>query len=167
MAKTFKNAKRVDAQCCDPLDVCLVGGKALPKDEQGPLDTDWDPSHTLHAHDLLKPLDPLDIESVFQHGVIVPIEVVRINDVPTVDVGRGRVRKARLANIRRKEQGLPLIEIKFTVTRITNGVQLLSRMIAENIRRKNVGVLDRIDLAKQLMGRGASEEQAAAEIGLS
>jgi hypothetical protein len=166
MSKTFPNASRADAQSIDPLHLCLVGGKALPKDEQGPLDTDWDPQHPLHAHDLLRPLDPIDVDDVFEEGVIVPIEVVRYNDIPMVNAGRGRVRKARLANIRRKQKGMPLIEIKFIVVRITNNLQLLRRAISENLRRKTMGLLDQIELAKQLLLHGASEEAAAAKIGI-
>lgn len=167
MSKTFNHASRTDAQSIDPLYLSLIGGKALPEDEQGPLDTAWDPSHPLHAHDLLKPLEPLDVESVYQRGVIVPIEVIRIADVPTVSLGRGRVRKARVANLRRKAEKLPLIQVKFTIVRITDGVELLTRMIDENLRRKKIGVLDQIDLAKQLMARGASEEQAAKTVGVT
>jgi ParB-like chromosome segregation protein Spo0J len=166
MSKTFKHASRTDAQSIDPLYVCIVGGKALPEDEQGPLDTEWDPAHPLHAHDLLRPLDPLDVESVFEHGVIVPIEVIRAGDVPMTNAGRGRVRKARKANIRRKEEGLPLIEIKFIVVRISNDLQLVKRASAENLRRKTFGLLDQIELAKQLLLHGASEETAAKEIGI-
>jgi hypothetical protein len=171
MSKTFNKASRVDAQSIDPLDLCIISGKALPEGERGPLDTAWDPTHSLHAHDLLAPLEAADVESVFQHGVIVPVEVIRLRtadgDVPAVSLGRGRVRKARLANIMRKAKGLPLIMIKFTVVRITDGVQILSRMIDENLRRKRVGVLDQIDLAKQMIARGASEEQAAKQLGVT
>lgn len=166
MSKTFPNATRADAQSINPLHLCIVGGKALPEAEQGPLDTDWDPQHPLHAHDLCRPLDPIDVDDVFEEGVIVPIEVVRYNDIPMVNAGRGRVRKARLANIRREQQGMPLIEIKFIVVRITNNLQLLRRAISENLRRKTMGVLDQIELAKQLMLHGASEEATAAKIGI-
>jgi len=170
MSKTFEHASRTDAQSINPLHLCLVGGKALPEDEQGPLDTEWDPQHPLHAHDLRNPLDPVDVDNVFEHGVIVPIEVIRgPNDVPMVNLGRGRVQKARLANLRRKAAGLPPIEIKFTVVRIPLGsgnLSLLKRATAENLRRKTMGVLDQIELAKQLMLHGASEEATATEIGI-
>lgn len=170
MSKTFEHATRADAQSINPLYLCLVGGKGLPKEEQGPLDTEWDPQHPLHAHDLRNALDPIDVDNVFEHGVIVPIEVIRgPNDIPMVNLGRGRVRKARLANLRRKAAGLPLIEVKFTVVRIPLGsgnLSLLKRATAENLRRKSMGVLDQIELAKQLMLHGASEEATAAEIGI-
>jgi hypothetical protein len=31
----------------DPSELCIVGGKSLPPDERGPLDTEVDPSHDL------------------------------------------------------------------------------------------------------------------------
>jgi ParB-like chromosome segregation protein Spo0J len=167
MAKTFEHATRTDAQSINPLYLCIVGGLALPEDERGKLDTAWDPKHPLHAHDLLRPLDPLDVDSVYEHGVIVPIEVIRgPGDVPMVNAGRGRVRKARLANLRRKAAGLPPIEVKFTVVRISNDLQLLARSTAENLRRKTFGLLDQIALAKQWLLAGASEETTAKEIGI-
>lgn len=167
MAKTFNKASRVDAQSIDPMELCIIGGQALPEDQRGPHDTKWDPTHPLHAHDLLNPIEEADVESVFQHGVIVPIEVVRYGDLPVVSLGRGRVRKARLANIRRKAAKMDPITVKLTIVRITDGVQLLSRMIDENLRRKTVSVLDQIDLAKQMMARGATEEQVAAKFQIS
>jgi ParB-like chromosome segregation protein Spo0J len=166
MSKTFEHATRADAQSIDPLYLRIVGGTSLPEDERGPLDTAWDPKSPFHAHDLLRPLVPRDIDDVFEQGVIAPIEVVRVNDVPTVNWGRGRVRKARVANIRRKKAGLPLIEVKFIVIRLTNDIQLLKRAFAENLRRKSFGVLDQIELAKQFLLHGASEEATAKEIGI-
>jgi ParB-like chromosome segregation protein Spo0J len=170
MSKTFDHATRADAQSINPLYLCIVGGLALPEDERGPLDTELDPNSPFHAHDLLRPLEARDVDDVFEQGVIAPIEVVRVkydgNDVPVVNWGRGRVRKARLANIRRKAEGLPLIEVKFVVVRITNNIQLLKRAFAENLRRKTFGLLDQIELAKQLLLHGASDEAAAKEIGI-
>jgi hypothetical protein len=61
---------------------------------------------------------------------------------------------------------MPLIEIKFIVVRITNNLQLLRRAISENLRRKTMGLLDQIELAKQLMLHGASEDATAAKIGI-
>lgn len=163
MAKTFEHASRADAQSVNPLYLCIVGGLALPENERGPLDTEVTPNSPFHAHDLLRPLDPRDVDDVFEQGVIAPIEVVRVNDIPTVNWGRGRVRKARLANIRRQSEGLPPIEVKFVVVRISNGLQLIKRAHAENLRRKTFGVLDQIELAKQLLLHGASEESAATQ----
>ena len=76
------------------------------------------------------------------------------------------MRKARLANIRRKKEGLALIDVKFVVVRITNNISLLRRAVAENLRRKTFGLLDQIELSKQLLAHGASEETAAKEIGI-
>jgi hypothetical protein len=167
MSKSFKGASRADAQSIDPLQLCIIGGRGLPKDEQGPLDTEVDESHPLHAHDLLRPLKQSDIDDVYEHGVINVVTVVRSKeDIPVVETGRGRVRKARLANIRRAAAGLPLIEIKFVVIRLTDGLQLLSRMISENMNRKELGVLDRLALAKQLLARGAGEETVAKRFGV-
>jgi hypothetical protein len=167
MSKTFKHASRADAQSIDPLYLCIVGGKALPEDEQGPLDTEWDPQHPLHAHDLLRPLEHVDVNDVFEEGVIVPVEVIRgPGDVPMINVGRGRVRKARKANIRRAQEGLSLIEVKFIVVRSANNLQLLRRAVSENLRRKTMSLFDQIELAKQLMLHGAGEDATAGKIGI-
>jgi len=170
MSKPFEHATRADAQGINPLYLCIVGGLALPKDERGPLDTEWDANSPFHAHDLLRPLEARDVDDVYEQGVIAPIEVVRVKrdgqDVPVVNWGRGRVRKARLANIRRKKEGLPLIEVKFVVVRIANNIALLKRAFAENLRRKTFGLLDQIELAKQFLAHGASDEAAAKEIGI-
>lgn len=166
MSKTFDGASRADAQSISPMKLRIVGGLALPEDERGPLDTAPDPNSPFHAHDLLRPLDPHDVDDVYDQGVIAPIEVVRVSNIPTVNWGRGRVRKARLANIRRAANGLPLIEIKFIVVRISNDLQQLKRAHAENLRRKTFNLLDQIALAKQLLLHGASEEAAAREIGI-
>lgn len=171
MSKPFEHATRADAQSINPLYLCIVGGLALPEEERGPLDTEMDPNSPFHAHDLLRPLEARDVDDVYEQGVIAPIEVVRVkndgkDDIPVVNWGRGRVRKARLANIRRKKEGLPLIEVKFVVVRIANGIALLKRAFAENLRRKTFGLLDQIELAKQFLAHGASEEAAAKEIGI-
>lgn len=166
MSKTFEHATRTDAQSINPLYLRIVGGLALPEDERGPFDTALDPNSPFHAHDLLRPLEARDVDDVFEQGVIVPIEVCRVNEIPTVNWGRGRVRRARMANIRRKKEGLPLVDIKFVVVRITNDLALLKRAAAENLRRKTFGLLDQIELAKQLLAHGASEETAAKEIGI-
>lgn len=166
MSKTFEKASRTDAYMFDPMDLCIIGGKRLPEGERGPLDTEWDPTHSLHQDDLLKPLTEAEVVNIEEMGVLVPIEIMRLNNVPTVVMGRGRVRKARLANARRKANRVPQMELRAVVTRETNRIALLKRMMTENIFRKDVSVLDRIALGKKLLEMGCSEDEAAAQCGV-
>lgn len=161
MSRKFDNATRVDNYRFDPLDICIVGGKALPPDQQGPKDTEWDPKHALHVHDLLAPLKQVDVDDIYERGVMNAIEVIILNGVPHVVTGRGRVRKARLANVRRKKEKLPKIEIQVSIIRETKGLELYRRIASENLRRKDVTVLDRIAMATELLNRGAGEAEVA------
>jgi ParB-like chromosome segregation protein Spo0J len=167
MSRKFDNATRVDNYRFDPLDICIVGGKGLPPDQQGPKDTELDPKHVLHVHDLLAPLKQEEIDDIYERGVMNAIEVIIIGGVPYVVTGRGRVRKARLANVRRKKAGLPKIEIQVSIIRETKGLELFRRIVAENLYRKEVSVLDRITMATELLNRGASKPEVAAMFGVS
>lgn len=167
MSRKFDNATRVDNYRFDPLDICIVGGKALPPDQQGPKDTEPDPKHALHVHDLLAPLKQEEIDDIYERGVMNAIEVIIIGGVPYVVTGRGRVRKARLANVRRTKAGLPKIEIQVSIIRETKGLELFRRIVAENLYRKEMSVLDRITMATELLNRGAGKPEVAAMFGVS
>lgn len=167
MSRRFDNATRVDGYRFDPLDICIVGGKALPPDEQGPNDTEWDPKHALHVHDLLVPLKPEEINDVYERGVMNAVEVIILNNVPHVVTGRNRVRKARLANVLREKNGMPKIEVQVSITRETKGLELFRRIVAENLYRKEVSVMDRITMATELLNRGAGKAEVAEMFGVS
>lgn len=167
MSRKFDNATRVDNYRFDPLDICIVGGKALPPDEQGPKDTPMDPTHALHVHDLLMPVKPEEVDDIYERGVMNAVEVIIVNGVPCVVTGRGRVRKARLANIRRKQAGLPKIDVQVSITRETKGLELFRRIVAENLYRKEMTVLDRITMATELLNRGAAKTEVAEMFGVS
>lgn len=167
MSRKFENATRVDNYRFDPLDICIVGGKALPPDEQGPKDTEMDPTHALHVHDLLAPLKQEEINDIYERGVMNAVEVIIIGNVPYVVTGRGRVRKARLANVLRKKNGLPKIDIQVSITRETKGLELFRRIVAENLYRKEMSVLDRITMATELLNRGAGKPEVAEMFGVT
>lgn len=146
----------------DPLELCIVGGKRLVADEQGPLDTDHGPEHDLYDQRLDEALTEEFVNNIDAHGVDTPIIIVKLDDVAAVVAGRKRVRAARLVNLRRKKRGEPLIKIDCKLKRAA-GSALLGAMIRENEARTDDGILTKIDKLKRLMDRGVSVEDAAIE----
>lgn len=171
MSRKLENATRVDAYGYDPKDLCIVGGKDLPDPrERGPLDTPIKGIDSFLAslvtHDLLKPIDDLDVDDIVERGLMKPIEAVMYQGIPRVVFGRGGVRKSRRANLIRKEKGQPPVVVKVSFTRETNPLALQWRVVSENLRRKALSVLDRIEMAVMLLNGGASEESVAKAFGV-
>ena len=150
----------------DPLELCVVGGKILPADERGPLDTDDGDGHDLYDERVAEPLTEEFVNSIDAHGVDTPILIVKLGDVATVIAGRKRVRAARIVNLRRKKRGEPPIKIDCKLKR-TSGSGLLAAMITENEARTNDGLLTKIEKLKRLMSRGVSPEDAAIHFSVS
>ncbi len=144
----------------DPMELCIVGGKDLPTDEHGPLDTDHGPEHDLYDERVREALTAEFVNSIDAHGVDTPILIVKLDDVATVIAGRKRVRAARIVNARRKKRGEPPIKIDCKLKR-TSGAGLLAAMITENEARTDDGLLTKIEKLKRLMSRGVSPEDAA------
>jgi ParB-like chromosome segregation protein Spo0J len=144
----------------DPMEICIVGGKRLPVDEQGPLDTDHGLEHDLYDERLDEALTEEFVNNVDAHGVDTPIIIAKIDDVATVVAGRKRVRAARLVNLRRKKKGEPLLKIDAKLKRVA-GAGALGAMIRENEGRTDDGILTKIEKLKRLMNRGVSIEDAA------
>jgi ParB-like chromosome segregation protein Spo0J len=144
----------------DPMDLCIIGGKCLPADERGPLDTDDGPDHDLYDERVSEPLTEEFVNNIDAHGVDTPILIVKLGDVATVIAGRKRARAARIVNIRRKKRGEPPIKIDCKLKR-TSGSGLLAAMITENEARTDDGLLTKIEKLKRLMSRGVSPEDAA------
>jgi ParB-like chromosome segregation protein Spo0J len=156
------NYARGNLWSIDPMDICIIGGKRLPADERGPLDTDADDSHDLHDERVDKPLTEEFINNIDAHGVDTPVLISKINDVPTCVAGRKRIRAARVVNVRRKKRGEPPIKVDCKLKRAT-GSGLLAAMITENEGRTNDDILTKIAKLKRLMARGVSPEDAAIE----
>jgi ParB family chromosome partitioning protein len=144
----------------DPDDLRIIGGKCLPADERGPLDTDDGPSHDLYDERVAEPLTEEFINSIDAHGVDTPVLIVKLDDEATVIAGRKRVRAARVVNARRKKRGEPPIKIDCKLKRVS-GSGLLAAMITENEARTNDGFLTKLEKLKRLMNRGVSPEDAA------
>jgi transposase len=150
----------------DPDDLCVVGGKRLPPDERGPLDTDDGPEHDLYDERVAEPLTEEFVNNVDAHGVDTPVLIVKLGDVATVVAGRKRVRAARVVNDRRKKRGEPPIKVDAKLKR-ASGSGLLAAMITENEARTSDGILTKIEKLKRLMNRGVSPEDAAIHFSVS
>lgn len=144
----------------DPDDLCIVGGKCLPKDEQGPNDTEEDEENSLYDVRLHEPLTPEFINNIYAVGVDTPIIIAKLDDFATVVVGRSRVRAARVANKRRKANGEPLIKVDCKMKRDTD-VGLMGTMISENEARRDDDMMTKIGKLKRFMNKGVSPEDAA------
>lgn len=160
-AKGTKRGHDYGRDPIDPLDICIIGGKSLPPDEQGPLDTDDGPDHIFYgeADGLTTALTETFINNVDALGVDTPPVVCRYGNLLIALAGRTRFRAARVVNRRRAKRGEPLITIRVVVKRGTE-TQLMATMIAENAARKETSVLGRIDQCIRYMGRGVSAKDA-------
>jgi hypothetical protein len=164
---TTKNKKRAfdfgrsNLWSIDPDDICIIGGKDLPKDEQGPLDTEADESHPLYdGPRLAVALSPEFVNSVFTVGVKVAVGITKIDDHATVVFGRTRIRAARVANKRRLAQGLPLLKVNCVMERDTTAIGLAGTMIVENEGRRDDGPTAKVEKLKRYMAMGVSLEDA-------
>jgi ParB family chromosome partitioning protein len=144
----------------DPLELCIVGGKCLPKDEQGPLDTAVDENDALWDPRLHEELAEEFCANIATFGVDTPILIVKRDGVPMVVAGRRRVRAARLANRKRKSRGEPLMKIDAKQKRDTDA-GLLGALIQENEGRHDDALLSKLVKAKRLMNSGVSPEDVA------
>lgn len=147
----------------DPLEVCIVGGKCLSREEQGPLDTVVDEKHALWDKRLLMTLGDEFAANIYTHGVETPVLIAKIDGVPTVIAGRRRVRAARLANRKRKDRGEPLMKVDAKQVRdpADNLSGLMGSMIQENEARDDDNLATKLYKLKRLMAMGVSIEDAA------
>jgi len=151
-----------------PEDLCIIGGAILPAGERGPLDT----AHKKGEHDLwderlLKAITDEQVANIDCYGVIEPVVVSKdpVTGLPCVVDGRGRVRRARRANLLRAKRGEPRISVQCVTQRAT-GTNLMGIMIAANEVREDDGPLVKLEKAKRFMERGVSEADAAVTFGL-
>jgi ParB family chromosome partitioning protein len=150
----------------DPDDLCIRGGKVLPKDEQGSLDTEEDEDDPLYDVRLHEPLTEEFVNNIYAVGVDTPIIIAKIDDLPTVVAGRSRVRAARLANKKRKAKGEPLIKVDCKMKRDSD-TGLMGTMISENEARRDDDMMTKIVKAKRYLNKGVSPEDAAIRFNVS
>lgn len=151
----------------DPLDLVLIGGRGvLPDDQLGPLDTEKDESHVLWDPRLYDTMTEEMVRNVDAYGVIVPIVIAKLEDQAVVVDGRQRVRAARLANIRRRERGEPIIKVACTMRR-ADDTALMGAMVVANEVRHDDDPATKIYKLKRLMARGVALEDAAITFGVS
>lgn len=146
-----------------PFDLAIAGGKCLPDDEQGPLDTDVDLDDPLYDPRLLKDLDPAVEANVEVLGVLVPVNVTMRDGVPFVVAGKRRVRMARRISRRRAAKNEPAIMIDTSLVASKTGLRLTAALIAENAGRLNDGFVETVANMRRFMERypGTSIEDAA------
>ena len=148
-----------------PEDLCIIGGRKLPAEERGKLDTDDGDEHELYDPRIFDPLTEEFILNIDAFGVDTPVVISKIDDVPVVIFGKTRVRAARAANRRRKARGEPLISIDCKIKR-GNTTSLLAAMIVENENRRDDGIPAKLDKLKRLMARGVSAKDASVIFGV-
>jgi ParB family chromosome partitioning protein len=153
----------------DPAELVIVGGKSLPPDERGHLDTEVDESHELHDERVDMPLAEETIANIDAYGVMVPILIAKVGDdgLAYVVDGRQRVRAARVVNARRKKRGEPPIKVDAKVRRATGESSLLGAMVSTNEVRVGDDVPTKIAKAKRMLARGVSVEDTAVSFGCS
>lgn len=163
MSKKAFDLSRDSVYVADPTtDLCIIGGKLLPDEERGDLDTAPDPAHPLtDMRRLKRALTEEFLANVAFRGVDTPIRIAKIDDVATVINGKSRVRAARRANRDRKKRGEPLIKIKCVIQREVNDLALRASVISENNARLDDDFADKLEKLKTLIGAGASEADAA------
>lgn len=168
MAKKAFDLSRNSIYVADPMQLCVIGALAIwPDAVIGEHDTHHkEGEHELWDSTLHETPTEAEVRNVDAYGVIEPIVIAKLDDVPTVVDGRQRVHRARLANIARKARGEPPISIECKVARLKAG-RLDELMIAANeVRRKEEAPAARLAKLQRLLARGVSIEDAAVVFGL-
>lgn len=153
----------------DPLEVCIIGGECLPVEERGPLDTAVDKNHALWDPRLLETLDEAFVANINAFGVETPILIAKIEGVPTVVAGRRRIRAARTANRKRKDNGQPLMKVDAKQVRDPNEnlSGLMGSMTQENEVRVDDNLMTKLYKAKKILATGVAEVDVALRFGMS
>ena len=165
MAKKAFDLPRDSIYVVDPEDICIIGGKGvLTGHERGKLDTA--PSgDALDDLDLRESLDEAFVANVDHYGVRVPVLAAKVDGVMSVVDGRTRVRAARAANVLRKKRGELPISIRCHMQRDKDQADLIGVAISAN-QRRNETTASKIDKAKRMLARGASEDRVALSFGV-
>jgi ParB-like chromosome segregation protein Spo0J len=92
-------SKTVTLASVNPKDLVIIGGKALPKAEQGNNDTDPDPTHPRFDERLTKLEVSKEFAASIKEGILEAPQVVKTKNGLEVENGRMRVRAARLGRL--------------------------------------------------------------------
>lgn len=183
--QAFEGASRTSIYPFYPDELRIIGGADLANElEQGPLDVSgkdtwkkgddgkpvpWSKHPLYRQHRLAQPLKEGFVDSVDLQGVITPIQIIKIDGVPTVAVGRSRTRGLRVANHLRKVKcgvggktdaeaaqrcanaALPLKKVKCDYANVSDPKTLLSRQAIENMMREPDTIETVIDIAAILL----------------
>lgn len=153
---------KTDALQFDPDDLVIV------TDPKHPL---YDERHDPNAPGYL-PLDENSVRNVMTFGVLETIlvrkEGAKPDGTPIVVVadGRSRVRWAREANKRLREQGAETIRVP-AFSKRGDDASLMGMMITANEVRKDDGPLVKAKKVQRFLNLGRSEEEAAVAFGVS
>jgi len=135
------------------------------------LDTKDGPEHPLYDPRVKQPPPEWMIRSVIKHGIRQNISVRKIivdgKERYEVIYGRKRVRAARAANKRLKEEGSNFLITVPTVLEKQDEDTLFSFMVVENELREDTDVLQKAELASRMRRRGASEKDIADAFGVT
>lgn len=140
-----------------PHNVGIIGGKALPEAERGPMDTDPDKSHPLYDERLKTvKMSPEWLASIKVDGVLTAPEIAKIGDNYFVVAGRQRVRAARVVS--------PDVAVYFRVVPY-EAKDAIGHMVLENVRHDDTTAV-KIAKLKRLMEHGFTIEEAAGKFAI-
>lgn len=164
MAKKAFEFSRNSMYVADPLDLCIVGGLSLPAEQRGPVDTAVDKGHALYDPRLELPINAEHLASIDAMGVIVPVVIAKLDELPVVVDGRQRVRMARLANAARAARGEASMKIGCVVQQ-SKEARLFGVMVGLNEIRVDDSIGAKIEKIKRAKERGISDDDIALMFG--
>lgn len=144
MAKIAFAHKRIAAFTADPKDIVVITDK----------------NHPLYDSRVELPIDPEFLASINRRGVIKAVIVRKIDGKPVVVDGRRRVLTARVANIQRKKDGLPIIMVPFT-ERKGDTADAFGVTVEANEHRLDDPLRTKIEKAQRLAQLGHDPESIA------
>lgn len=158
--KTALPGSRKNLHMMDPDDITLIG-----------LDTDDGAEHALYDPRVLNEPPEYMIKSVLKHGIRqnVTVRKVIVDDQERYELvyGRKRVRAAREANKRLKDEGSDFrVKIPTTLEKADDQT-LFSFLVIENELREETNVLQKAELAERMRRLGADQEDIADAFGVT
>lgn len=130
------------------------------------LDTKDGKDHPLYDERIHLPVDQGLVNNIIQYGIRQNIEVRKSGDELEVVDGRQRVRAAREANKRLKQEGSVPILVPTSIAR-GNDNFMFGVMISVNENRQNDPLLAKAEKAKRALDFGHSEDSVATMFGVT